>query len=203
MKFKLFALLAAFSLSGFATARADDLAHRYNYFDFGWERTSFQGDPGDYFANGHGLATEVMVSPRDNLLFHAEYHLSRPEDATGEGIAVHDVRFGVGGYVPIGKSKRISFYGLVGPRYLKAETDDPEFDPADWGLFVEPGFRFNVTGNFELYAAYEFSAIYDTNFHAGKIGALLNISPTLGIEAFARLDEEWSHSYGAGVRVGW
>ena len=80
------------------------------------------------------------------------------------------------------------------------ETDRSEFsNPSDWGIYAEPGVRINFTGNFEIYGAYEYANNFE-NIHTGKVGAVLHFSENLGVEVFGRFSEDWTHSYGIGLR---
>jgi len=194
--------LIALAGLGLGSTQAEELAHSYDFFDVGYERTSYQGMGRDILDSGNGIAADFALSPKKHLLFAGEFHWSRPQNAMGEGINTYDIKMGAGFYFPV-LGENISFYTHVGPRYLKAETGVPEFNPSDWGVYVEPGIRVNLTGNLEVYGAYEYTSIFESNLNAGKVGLVLHFSENLAFEAFGRFDDKWAHAYGGGLRFGW
>lgn len=197
-------LAAALALLTLGIASAGEplrLDQTYNIFDFGYERSTYNGDLGNAVDDGEGIAAALMLSPIDYLLLAAEYHYAKPTNIEKDSVNVSDLKVGIGGYLPLGTTA--SLYAHAGGRFLKAQTGIDDFNPSEWGFYVEPGVRINVGEKFEIYGGAEYSRILDMNMVNGKAGGVFYVTPGFGIEAFGRFGGDWAGQYGFGVRFDW
>jgi hypothetical protein len=195
------AALAVLTLGSAFAGEPLRLDQTYNLFDFGYVRTEYRGDLGDVLEDTDGLAAELMWSPLDYVLVAAEYYYGKPDNIEKENVVASDLSLGIGGYLPLGTSA--SLFTHVGGRYLRARTDLNNFNPDEWGIYVEPGVRVNIAENFEIYGSAEYARILDINMVSGKAGGLFYITPGFGVEVFGVFGGDWANYYGAGVRFAW
>ncbi len=186
-------------LTLFAALQFASAANSFNYFDFGWERTSYKSGAGTVLDDANGLFAELAVAPLGPLFFVGEYHYARPDVIDGGDLSQHDLRLGPGLQVPVGP---IKLYTHLGGRYFKLDPKFTPFEFDDWGFYVEPGARLAIGENLELYVSALYSRLDDSNEWGSEAGVVFNLSSNFGIKLMGRFEDQFN-TLGIGARLEW
>ena len=181
----------------FAAVQIASAVNSFNYFDIGWERTSYKSGAGTVLDDANGLFAELAVAPLGPLFLLGEYHYAKP-DTIGEGdLKQHDLRLGAGLGLPLGP---IKIYTHLGGRYFKLDPEFTPFEFDDWGFYVEPGARVGFGEVLELYASALYSRINDSNEWGAEAGGIVHFNPNFGVKVMGRFEDEYN-TFGIGARI--
>ncbi|MEM9481073.1 MAG: outer membrane beta-barrel protein, partial [Verrucomicrobiota bacterium] len=178
--------------AGFSAAQErifDGPGLSYTYFDFGYERRSF--DDADLM-DGDGGFLEFSFGGIPFIYFTGEMHYSNAESfLSGDEIDFIDADLGVG--LRFTALDTISFYIEGGLAYSDFDIDVTELDAIardDLGLYLEPGLKLGLFGRLEVNAALKYRQFEDDALLGGKVGAVIGLTDKLGITLDAGVEEE-------------